>query len=51
MEKILKAFKGEEIHIDPTLKGTVPDLRPLKEVIRGVESGLSPAFKNSSDMK
>ncbi|MBI3592317.1 MAG: hypothetical protein HY099_02365 [Nitrospirae bacterium] len=44
LEKILKAFEGEEIHIDPdlqvALKGTVPDLQ--KEQSGVVESGLSP---------
>ena len=27
LEKILEVFKDEEIHIDPALQGTVPDLR------------------------
>jgi len=29
LEKILKGFEGEEIHLDPALKGTVPDSRTI----------------------
>ncbi|MBI5198876.1 MAG: hypothetical protein HZA09_02540 [Nitrospirae bacterium] len=59
LEKILKVFKGEEIHLDPALQvstpviakpemlkqsqGTVPDL-PAKQS-KAVESGLSPTFE------
>lgn len=39
LEKILEVFEGEEIHIDPALKGTVPDL--LTEQSGVVESALS----------
>jgi hypothetical protein len=27
LEKILKAFEGEKIHIDPAIQGTITDLR------------------------
>ena len=42
LKKILKAFENEEIHLDPVLKGTVPDLRTKRSEV--VESGLSPKF-------
>ena len=44
LEKILKVFEGDEIHIDPALKGTVPDLRTEQSEV--VESGLSPRFED-----
>ena len=43
-EKILEVFKGEEIHLDPALQGTVPDLRTKRSGV--VESGLSPTLEN-----
>jgi len=48
LEKILEVFKDEEIHIDPALQGTVPDLRTGLPISLGgvVESGLSPAFED-----
>ena len=42
LEKTLKAFEGDEIHIDLALKGTVPDLRTEQSGV--VESGLSLKF-------
>jgi len=42
--KILEVFEGEDIHIDPALQGTVPDLRTKRSGV--VESGLSPTLEN-----
>ena len=44
LEKILEVFEGEDIHIDPALQGTVPDLRTKRSGV--VESGLSPTLEN-----
>lgn len=56
LEKILKVFEGEEIHIDPVLQRTVPDVILSKAKDLGdssaspqndnVESGLSLAFED-----
>ncbi len=56
LEKILKAFEGEEIRIDPVLQGTIPDVILSKAKDLGdssaspqndnIESGLSPAFED-----
>jgi hypothetical protein len=43
-EKILEIFEGEKIHLDPALKGTVPDLRTEQNGV--VESGLSLQYKH-----
>jgi len=43
-EKILKAFEGEEIYIDPALQGTLPDLRTKRSGV--VESGLSAELED-----
>ena len=61
IEKILEVFKGEEIHIDPALKGTVPDLRTitphsplnLRGDKGGLESRLSPQYRyhNFEDLR
>jgi len=55
LEKILKVFVNENVKIDPSLKGTVPDLQTTnpypphrwgreREGVKKLESGLSPKF-------
>jgi len=43
LEKILKVFEGEKIHLNPALKGAVPDLRTMQS--GAVEPGLSLQYK------
>jgi site-specific recombinase XerD len=55
LEKILKTFEGEEIHLDTALRGAVPDLQTSypqsphrggreKGGVKKLESGLPPKF-------
>jgi hypothetical protein len=58
LEKILKAFEGEEVHIEPalqakspTLKGTVPDLRADNPPIPPLEKGGEGGFESEPSLK
>jgi len=40
LKKILKIFEGEEIHLDPALKGTVPEGRSIEKILASMEKPL-----------
>ena len=58
LEKILEAFEGEEVHIEPalqtkspTLKGSVPDLRADNPSIPPLEKGGEGGFESGLSLK